>query len=81
MGAIDCWAIPNKLDVGNYRKFLDDKDALLNNMRDSFKQRKRRSGKNDLTISAKASKKLSELAVALDKKEIKVIENLFMMSI
>lgn len=76
MGAIDCWAIPNKLDVGNYRKFLDDKDALLKNMRDSFKQRKRRSGKNDLTISAKASKELSELAVALDKKEIKVIEKL-----
>ncbi|MCP6669765.1 hypothetical protein NL517_30755, partial [Klebsiella pneumoniae] len=62
--------------MGNYRKFLDDKDALLKNMRDSFKQRKRRSGKNDLTISAKASKELSELAVALDKKEIKVIEKL-----
>ncbi|HBL6082411.1 hypothetical protein [Klebsiella pneumoniae] len=76
MGAIDCWAIPNKLDVENYRKFLDDKNALLKNMRDSFKQRKRRSGKHDLTISAKASKELSELAVVLDKKEIKVIEKL-----
>ncbi|EKK4016065.1 hypothetical protein PNF50_003822 [Cronobacter sakazakii] len=76
MGAIDCWAIPNKLDEENYRKFLDDKNALLKKMRDSFKQRKRRSGKHDLTISAKASKELSELAVALDKKEIKVIEKL-----
>lgn len=76
MGAIDCWAIPNKLDVENYRKFLDDKNALLKNMRDSFKQRKRRSGKHDLTISAKASKELSELAAAHDKKELKVIEKL-----
>lgn len=76
MGAIDCWAIPNKLDVANYRKFLDDKNALLKNMRDSFKQRKRRSGKHDLTISAKVNKELSELVVALDKKEIKVIEKL-----
>lgn len=74
MGAIDCWAIPNELDVENYRKFLDDKNALLKNMRDSFKQRKRRSGENNLTISTKASKELSELAVALDRKEIKVIE-------
>lgn len=76
MGAIDCWAIPNKLDVENYRKFLGDKNALLKNMRDSFKQRKRRSGKHDLTISAKARKELSELSVALDKKEVKVIEKL-----
>lgn len=76
MGAIDCWAIPNELNLDNYRKFLNDKNALLKNMRDSFKQRKRRSGKNDLTISAKASKELSELAVALDKKEFKVIEKL-----
>lgn len=76
MGAIDCWAIPNKLDVESYRKFLNDKNALLKKMSDSFKQRKRRSGKHDLTISAKASKELSELAVALDKKEIKVIEKL-----
>ncbi|EOV3783595.1 hypothetical protein ACOPYF_004808 [Klebsiella pneumoniae] len=76
MGAIDCWAIPSKLDVENYRKFLDDKSALLKKMSDSFKQRKRRSGKHDLTISAKASKELSELAVVLNKKEIKVIEKL-----
>lgn len=76
MGAIDCWAIPNELDVENYRKFLDDKNALLKNMRDSFKQRKRRSGESNLIISTKASKELSELALALDKKEIKVIEKL-----
>lgn len=76
MGAIDCWTIPNKLDVESYRKFLNDKNTLLKKMSDSFKQRKRRSGKHDLTISAKASKELSELAVALDKKEIKVIEKI-----
>ncbi|ELZ5052445.1 hypothetical protein UYK15_004423 [Enterobacter asburiae] len=76
MGAIDCWAIPNKLNEENYTKFLDDKNALLKKMSNSFKQRKRRSGKHDLTISAKASKELSELAVALNKKELKVIEKL-----